>query len=82
MLTQRRSIIFDDESKKTSAVEQTKDDVASTDQSVSAVTPISKDAFAQWMFKGMNTFVADQKRDYSLINFAEVKDFSQYFDQL
>ena len=51
MLTQWRSIIFDDESKKTSAVDQTKDDVAPTNQSVSAVAPISKDAFAQWMFK-------------------------------
>jgi hypothetical protein len=80
MLTQWRSIIFDDESKTTSTIDQTKN--ADAVAQVSSVSPISQDAFAQWMVNGMSTFVADQKRDYSLINFAEVKDFSQYFDQL
>ena len=81
MLTQRRSIIFDDQSKNTSAVDQTKTDLTTPGQ-WAVVSPLTPDLFAQWMTNGMNTFVSDQQRDYSLINFAEVKDFSQYFDQL
>jgi hypothetical protein len=34
------------------------------------------------MFAGMTPILDEQQRDLSLINFAEVKDFSPYFNQL
>jgi len=74
-----RSAFVDDQTKNTSAVDQTKND---TTNAVPGVVAITSDTFAQWMFAGMSPILDQQRSDLALVNFSEVKDFSSYFDTL
>lgn len=85
IFSQWRSATIEDQSKNTSVIDQTKLTTAATNQTWISVTNLSNtnpDLFAQWMFAGMTPILDEQQRDLSLINFAEVKDFSPYFNQL
>jgi hypothetical protein len=65
---------LDDESKSTSSID--KIDTTTTVPSTTSTT------FAGLMKSGVTPIFANQKRDLELVNFAEVKDFTFYFDTL
>lgn len=73
-LSSWRSATLDDESKSTSSI-----DKISTATTVPSTTSTT---FAGLMKEGVTPIFANQKRDLELVNFAEVKDFTFYFDTL
>ena len=76
-------MIFDDQSKTISSVDQVKTAVSTPSPlTVDQLVNTDSSQFSQRMFAGMSSFLDDQQRDLSLINFAEVKDFSSYFNLL
>lgn len=83
IFSQWRSMIFDDQSKTISSVDQVKTAVSTPSPlTVDQLVNTDSSQFSQRMFAGMSSFLDDQQRDLSLINFAEVKDFSSYFNLL